>query len=75
MPKSKLPAFDPRELRTVRSLCANGLIPYHYKSAERFCREGELAAIKIGTYWKTTEVAARHFLWKRSNAEFKKVHC
>jgi hypothetical protein len=75
MPKFKSPAFDPRDLRTVRSLCAEGLIPYHFKTAERFCRDGELPAIKVGTFWQTTEVAARTFLWKRANPAFRKVHC
>ena len=48
--KAKSPVFDPRDLRDVRSLCAEGLIPYHYKTAERFCRDGEMPAIKVGTF-------------------------
>jgi hypothetical protein len=74
MSKSSLPVFDPHDLRTVRSLCANGTIPYGHKSAERFCRKGDLPAIKIGTYWQTTETAVRAFLWKRANPAFRKVH-
>ena len=36
--KAKAPVFDPRDLRDVRSLCDDGLIPYHHKTAERFCK-------------------------------------
>ena len=75
MLKSKSPVFDPRDLRDVRSFCHEGLIPYHWKTAERFCREGKMPAIKVGIRWKTTESAARAFLWKLSNPPFKKVHC
>ena len=72
--QSSLPVFDPRDLRTVRSLCADRTIPYHWKTAERFCREGKIPAVKIGLFWQTTEVAARTFLWKRANPAFRKVH-
>ena len=74
-PKAKVSVFDPRELRDVRALCKDGLIPYHHKTAERFCRDGDMAAIKVGTHWKTTESAARSFPWKRANPAFRKVHC
>jgi hypothetical protein len=44
---SKQVIFDPKELRSVRDFIADGSLPYHPKTVERFCRDGVLPAIKV----------------------------
>ena len=70
---SKLPIFDPKDLRPVRELIAAGILPYHPKTAERFCREGVLPAMKIGNSWCTTPAAIRQFFWNKGNKSFRKL--
>jgi hypothetical protein len=65
--------FDPKELRPVRDFCADGTLALHPKSAERLCREGSLPAVKVGVAWRTTDAAIRAYIWKRSNAMFRKL--
>jgi len=71
MPKS--PIFDPKQLRPVREFCADGTLPFHWKTCERLCREGELPTIKLGGCWRSTPDAIRAYLWKRGNATFRKL--
>jgi hypothetical protein len=73
MPKSHV-IFDPQQLRSVRDLQADGTIPYHWKTVERMCREGDLPAIKVGNRWCSTKDAVRNHLWKSANAAFKRAH-
>ena len=70
---SKQVIFDPKELRSVRDFIADGSLPDHPKTVERFCREGVLPAIKVGNSWRTTLAAVRSYLWRSGNAAFKKL--
>ena len=73
MPKS--PVFDPLDLRPVREFVADGSLPFHIKTAEKFCRDKIIGSIKVGNRWCTTPADIRAFYWKKANAEFKKNHC
>ena len=73
MPRS-LPAFDPKQLRPMREFCADGSLPFHWKTGERFCRTGVIAAVKIGISWYTTPEAVRRYFWDHANETFKKNH-
>ena len=68
----KLPVFNPRELRPVREFCADGSLPVHWKTAERFCRDGIIAAVKVGNTWHTTPEGVRGYFWLRANRPSKK---
>ena len=72
MPKSHV--FDPKQLRPVRDYCADGSLPFHLKTAERLCREGTIAAIKVGNTWCTTPEGVRGYFWNHANTAFRKVH-
>ena len=67
-------SFNPRELRPVRDLCADGTLPLHTKSAERLCRIGVIPAIKVGNLWFTTPSGIRGFYWGKANKAFRETH-
>lgn len=71
MPKPLI--FDPKELRPVREFIADGTLPLHFKTVERFSRDGLLPAIKVGNSWHSTPAAVRTYLWKSGNAAFRKL--
>ena len=73
MPKSSL-VFDPKQLRPVREFVADGSLPFHVKTAERFCREEIIAAVKVGNTWCTTPEAVRGYFWSHANRAFKKAN-
>ena len=70
---SKKSIFDPKDLVTVRALCADGTLRFHKRTCERFCRDGKLPAMKVGNEWMTTRNAVRAFLWKKGNTAFKEL--
>jgi hypothetical protein len=71
---SKLPVFNPSDLKPVREFCADGTLPFHWKTAERFCRTGIIPAVKVGNEWRTNLAGVRHYFWSRANKAFQKIH-
>jgi hypothetical protein len=70
MSKSKL---NPKDLRRVREMCADGSIPFHWKTAERLSRGGVLPAVKVGNFWCTMDAAVRAFLWQSGNEMLRRL--
>ena len=71
---SKEALLNPKELRLLHELHAEGLIPFHRKVCERKCKSGEIPGVKLGNAWYTTEAAIRSWIWKRSNKAFQQNH-
>jgi hypothetical protein len=74
MSMAKNSVFDPRELRPVRELIADGSLPFHIKTVQKFCRDGVIAASKIGNDWRVSPAAIRNFYWQHGNKAFRETH-
>lgn len=65
--------FDPKDLKPISVLHAEGQIPMAYRTLVVLCRKGKFPATKCGNQWMTTETHIKSWLWKRSNDAFKKI--
>ena len=71
---TKLPPFDPADLKPIRDLHAQGkLSPLRLRYVLELCRLRRFPCVKIGNAWHTTEPAVRHYLWTHASRAFKKI--
>lgn len=70
---TKLPPFDPADLKPIRQLHKEGRIPMRLRHVLDLCARRKFPCVKVGKAWCTTEAAIRHYLWGQASPEFKKI--
>lgn len=65
--------FNPRDLRPISELCAEGIIPQAWRTIRDLARRKKFPAVKVGGEWRTTEELARAYYYKGANSAARRL--
>jgi hypothetical protein len=65
--------LDARELRPLRDLCKEGMIPLCEKQARILAGRGELPAAFVGGKWQSTPDLVNSWIYKKLNKAARRV--
>jgi hypothetical protein len=70
---TKLPPFDPADLKPIHILHSEGKFPsaMTLRHIRNLCAARQFPSVKIGQQWNTTETAIRAWVWDHANSAFK----
>jgi len=61
---TKLPPFNPKDLKPIRELHKKGRIPhFRLRTVLQLCTERKFPCVKIGNTWHSTEAAVQQFFY------------
>jgi hypothetical protein len=72
---TKIPPFDPADLKPIAKLHAEGKFPPKMKlrHIKNLCYARQFPCVKIRNEWHSTEAAIRSWLWDHATPAFRQI--
>jgi hypothetical protein len=72
---TKIPPFDPSELKSIRQLFKEGVFPPEAKlrTILKLCYRQKFPCVRIANEWHSTEAAVRAWIWDHATPAFRNI--
>jgi hypothetical protein len=72
---TRIPPFQPAELKPIRQLFKEGVFPQEAKlrTVLKLCYARNFPCVRIGNEWHSTEAAVRAWVWDHATPAFRQI--